>query len=296
MAASNCARQTDDLLSFSVPIRRAIHAASSYPSSVPVVLACAALAGAADGPRRAAGDARPPGHRHHHGVAITDPYRWLEDQNSPETRAWIDAQNAYTEKVLSQYGGRSALHAQIEKVMKIDSIGMPVRRGDRYFYLRRRADQNLDMLCVREKGRGNRAGGSNTLTPDGSISVVLQGGSDDGNLLAYGQRKGGADEITVTLSTSNAHPLSDNFPSARYGSLEITPDHKELLHSKYTPGVGPRAYRHWAPIPPRTRKSSATSTAPAITSAPTSRPMAATGVAGQPWLGRVKSPSSIFRT
>jgi prolyl oligopeptidase len=64
-----------------------------------VALACAALAGAADGP---------PATPTHpvidtiHGVAITDPYRWLEDQNSPETRAWIDAQNVYTQKVLSQ--------------------------------------------------------------------------------------------------------------------------------------------------------------------------------------------------
>ena len=126
----------------------------------------------------------------YHGVTITDPYRWLEDQNSPETRAWIDAQNGYTQKILSQYTGRAALRAQIEKVMKIDSIAMPLRRGDRYFYLRRRADQNLDMLCVREKGKETVLVDPNTLTPDGSISVVIQGGSEDGNLLAYGQAQG----------------------------------------------------------------------------------------------------------
>src|ERR1051326_3335262 len=58
------------------------------------------------------------------GITITDPYRWLEDQNSPETRAWIDAQNNYTQKMLSGYSGREALRTQIEKVMKTDSIGM----------------------------------------------------------------------------------------------------------------------------------------------------------------------------
>src|SRR5512142_3090695 len=117
------------------------------------VLACAASAFAAD-----AQQPKPPATPVHDaddtyfGVAVKDPYRWLEDQNSPDTRAWIDAQNAYTQKVLSGFAGRSASRAQIEKVMKIDSIGMPQHRGSRYFYLRRRADQNLDMLCVREKG------------------------------------------------------------------------------------------------------------------------------------------------
>ena len=211
-----------------------------------VVLACAALAGAADGPA-----AKPPATPVHpvtdtiHGVAITDPYRWLKDQNSPETRAWIDAQNAYTQQVLSQYGGRSALHAQIEKVMKIDSISMPARRGDRYFYLRRRADQNLDMLCVREKGKETVLVDPNTLTPDGSISVVLQGGSEDGRLLAYGQRKGGANKTTVTiLDVNTVRPLGDTFPAARYGGFEITPDHKALYYTRYTPGTGPRLPAH----------------------------------------------------
>ncbi|MBZ5511641.1 MAG: prolyl oligopeptidase family serine peptidase [Acidobacteriia bacterium] len=221
-----------------------------------VTLACAAFACAADEQA-----AKPPATPAHavtdtiQGVAITDPYRWLEDQNSPETRAWIDAQNAYTEKVLSQYAGRSALHAQIEKVMKIDSISMPARRGDRYFYLRRRADQNLDMLCVREKGRETVLVDANTLTPDGSISVVLQGGSEDGSLLAYGQRKGGADETTVAiLDVNTRRPLSDIFPAARYGGFDITPDHKALYYTKYTPGAGPRAYLHTMGADPATDK------------------------------------------
>ncbi|HET7185612.1 MAG TPA: prolyl oligopeptidase family serine peptidase [Terriglobales bacterium] len=181
----------------------------------------------------------------YHGVSITDPYRWLEDQNSPETRSWIDAENAYTQKVLSQFTGRSGLRSQIEKVLKIDSIGMPARRGDRYFYLRRRADQNLDMLCMREKGKETVLVDPNTLAPDGSISVVTMGGSEDGNLLAYGQRKGGADEVAVTLLDINSlKPLADSFPVARYGSFHVTPDHKAIYYTKYTPGVGPRAYLH----------------------------------------------------
>ncbi len=181
----------------------------------------------------------------YHGVTITDPYRWLEDQNSPETRAWIDAENGYTQKILSEYTGRAALRAQIEKVMKIDSIAMPFHLGDRYFYLRRRADQNLDMLCVRENGKETVLVDPNTLTPDGSISVVVQGGSEDGSLLAYGKRKGGADETSVTLLDVNTRkPLADEFPAARYGAFHVTPDHKAIYYTRYMPGVGPRAFVH----------------------------------------------------
>ncbi len=181
----------------------------------------------------------------YHGVTVTDAYRWLEDQNSPETRKWIDEQNAYTQKVLSSYTGREALRTQLEKVMKTDSIGMPVKRGNRYFYLRRRADQNLDMLCMRQQGKETVLVDANTLTPDGSISVVNSGGSEDGNLLAYGQRKGGADETDVTILDLNTlKPLPDRFPLARYGVFHITPDHKTIYYSKYTPGTGPRLYAH----------------------------------------------------
>ena len=179
------------------------------------------------------------------GVTIKDPYRWLEDQNSPETRTWIDRQNAYTQKVLSEYTGRAALREQIAKVMEIDSINTPIRRGDRYFYLRRRADQNLDMLCVREKEKETVLVDPNTLTPDASTSVVIEGGSEDGKLLAYGLRKGGADETTVAiLEVSSRRPLPDTFPAARYGSFDIAPDHKTMYYAKYTPGIGPRVYMH----------------------------------------------------
>src|SRR6478609_6728257 len=55
------------------------------------------------------------------GTEIIDPYRWLEDQNSPETRAWIDAQNAYSDGMLAKLPGRDALRQQVSALIKIDS-------------------------------------------------------------------------------------------------------------------------------------------------------------------------------
>jgi prolyl oligopeptidase len=60
-----------------------------------------------------------------HGVTITDPYRWLEDQNSPQTRAWIDSENQYTQSVISTLPGRDQIHQQVEKLLKVDTISPP---------------------------------------------------------------------------------------------------------------------------------------------------------------------------
>ena len=68
-----------------------------------------------------------------HGVEIVDPYRWLEDQESPETRAWIDAQNAYTDGVLDPLPGGEALTRRITELMKVDEIRTPGERSGRFF-------------------------------------------------------------------------------------------------------------------------------------------------------------------
>src|SRR5262245_33318414 len=68
------------------------------------------------------------------GTEIVDPYRWLEDQNSPETRAWIDAQNAYTDSLIGKIAARDALRQQVGALIKIDNMTAPVVRGNRYFF------------------------------------------------------------------------------------------------------------------------------------------------------------------
>src|SRR4029077_11327858 len=103
-----------------------------------------ALAAAATGPKDpsdgASGVAAPPKSAVNavketvQGTVIVDPYRWLEDQNSPETRAWIDAQNAYSDGILSKLPGREAIRQQVSALIKIDSMGAPVVMNNRYFF------------------------------------------------------------------------------------------------------------------------------------------------------------------
>src|SRR4051794_36150351 len=76
-----------------------------------------------------------------HGVTVEDPYRWLEDQNAPETRAWIDAQNKYTMSQIGSLPSRSYLEKHLAQLLKVDATKVPVERNGRYFYLERKANQ-----------------------------------------------------------------------------------------------------------------------------------------------------------
>src|ERR1700675_2437439 len=69
-------------------------------------------------------------------TVVADPYRWLEDQESPETRAWIEAEQKCTDAALSKVAGREGISARLEQFYHRDSVEAPVERGGRYFYLK----------------------------------------------------------------------------------------------------------------------------------------------------------------
>jgi prolyl oligopeptidase len=180
-----------------------------------------------------------------HGTTVRDPYRWLEDQQGPETRAWIGEQNAHTRAVLDPLPGRAAISQRLEELLKTERFGTPVVRNGRYFFMRRLADQNLYTICLRNGLRGtdevlidpNKPGSDQT------TSVNIEDVSEDGAWLAYGTRQGGEDEVAITILDVDAHKETDRLPRARYEAFRITPDKRELYFSKRL-AEGSRIYRH----------------------------------------------------
>src|SRR2546421_801313 len=134
-----------------------------------------------------------------HGVRITDPYRWLEDQQSPETRAWIDRQNAYSDSILGPLPQKQRFAQRIEQLLNTDQMGTPVVRGGRYFFTRRGVGQDLFSIYMRESANGpdvlliDPAPMSEKHTTNVGLSDV----SNDGKMLAYYVRQGGADETEI---------------------------------------------------------------------------------------------------
>ncbi len=171
-----------------------------------------------------------------HGVEVRDPYRWLEDQESPATRAWIDAQNAYTDTVLGALPGRGRLRGLAAAVLERDVWGLPSERGGRYFFSRRGADQNLAVVYVREglDGADRVLIDPHPLSPDYTTSVALRDISDDGRLVAYSVREGGVDEVSIRLrDVDTGEDLPDVLPPARYGAVALTPDGEGFYYERY---------------------------------------------------------------
>ena len=135
------------------------------------------------------------------GVPITDPYRWLEDSKSPATRAWIASQMKYTEDYLSQVKIRPEVVKRLTELMRVESYGIPVDAGNKYFFKKRLAEENQGSIYVREglKGSDERLIDATKLSADQNTSVNIADVSKDGNLLVYDVREGGADEQSVHL-------------------------------------------------------------------------------------------------
>jgi prolyl oligopeptidase len=180
-----------------------------------------------------------------HGVSVADPYRWLEDQNSPETRAWIEVQNACTQSALKTLPGNEAIAKRLTELIKVDTFLLPSERGGRYFYSKRAADQDLFVLYMR-RGTGPEEVlvDPASLSADHTTSVSFHGLSEDGKLVAYGVRKGGEDEVSVYLIDTDARKeLPDTLPRARLSDASFKSDNSGFYYSKMT-DAGMRVYYH----------------------------------------------------
>jgi prolyl oligopeptidase len=180
-----------------------------------------------------------------HGVEIVDPYRWLEDQESPETRAWIDAQNRFTDSIVKPLPGRNALEKQLSGLLKVSSFSLPQERGGRYFFTMRLPDQDQAVLYYRQGANGANQvlvdpleGGDHTTT------VNLLSATLDGKLIAYAIRKGGKDEVTPHLMDVDSRKLlPDAFPETRYFGFFVLPDRSGVYYSKIV-GERNRVFYH----------------------------------------------------
>ncbi len=187
------------------------------------------------------------------GHRITDPYRWLEDQRSADTRAWIDRQEKYARALLDPIRQRVAIEKRIRDLLDYDSVSMPLARGGRYFYLRRKKGEQLYKICVRHSLHGNDEVLVDPvpLSPDLSASVRIEGVSHDGKLLAYSIQHGGEDASNVRiLDAEQRRDLPDVLPTNYYGRIYFTRDGRGFFYSRYGT-EGPRIFYHQLGTEPR---------------------------------------------
>ncbi len=131
----------------------------------------------------------------YHGTPVADPYRWLEDPDSPETRAWIDAENALTFGYLEGIPVRDALRERLTRLWDYERYGTPYLQGGRYFYGKNDGLQPQGVLYVAESldAAPRVLLDPNTLSSDGTVALAGYSVSEDGQYLAYGLATAGSD-------------------------------------------------------------------------------------------------------
>jgi len=172
-----------------------------------------------------------------HGVAVPDPYRWLEDGESEETRAWVTAQNAYAERIVGNPPVRAWLARRLAELSEPHDVGSPRRAGDyEYFTLRRAGEEVAAVYRRRAPARGDRtpidpAGEyEKVLDPlqwsaDGTTSLSILSFSPENRLLLYSVRDGGPDEISVRVrDLTTMQDLPDSLPAELYSSVQFSSD------------------------------------------------------------------------
>jgi prolyl oligopeptidase len=171
------------------------------------------------------------------GTKIVDNYRWLEDAKSPETRAWIDQENEYTQKYLSQVKMLPEIRQGLTALERVDEYSLPALHGGMYFFEKRLADENQASIYMRRgwTGEDERLVDATKLSSDQNTSVRIRDISENGSMLVYGIQQGGADEESIHfLRVQDRSELTDTLPSARYFTVSLTPDNKGVYYSLFT--------------------------------------------------------------
>ncbi len=159
---------------------------------------------------------------HYFGVAVPDPYRWLEDDYSEETANWVKAQNEVTNKFLSQIPYREKMKQHLKDIMNYPKEGAPWKKGDRYFFYRNDGLQNQSVLYYKNSldGKAVELLDPNKLSNDGTVALSTLGISDDGNYLGYAISRNGSDwqEIYVKNITTG-EVLSDHLVWVKFSGI-----------------------------------------------------------------------------
>ncbi len=131
----------------------------------------------------------------YHGVEVADPYRWLEDDNAPQTEAWVEAQNMVAFGYLDAIPERDAIRERLTRLWNFERYGAPFKMGGRYFFSRNDGLQNQSVLYVTRSldAEPRVLLDPNRLSEDGTVALRSYSVSDDGRFLAYGLSTGGSD-------------------------------------------------------------------------------------------------------
>jgi prolyl oligopeptidase len=171
-----------------------------------------------------------------HGVPIADPYRWLEEIDSADTRAWIEAQNRITSEYLGRIPARDPIRQRLTELWNYERWGVPAKRGGRYFYTRNDGlqDQSVLYWTASLDAEPWILLDPNVLSEDGTIALTDYAVSDDGRLLAYGLSTSGSDwQEWYVREVDTGRDREDHLRWVKFSGASWAPDASGFFYSRY---------------------------------------------------------------
>ena len=179
----------------------------------------------------------------YHGIEVADPYRWLEDPNSDETAAWVEAQNKVTFGYLNELPGRDRLNARLTELWNYERYGLPFKQGDRttdqparYFYSKNDGLQNQSVLYTLPSldAEPTVLLDPNTLSEDGTVALSGIAISENAQYLAYGLSTAGSDWMEWKVrDIATGEDTDDHVQWVKFSGASWTHDHKGFFYSRY---------------------------------------------------------------
>jgi prolyl oligopeptidase len=173
-----------------------------------------------------------------HGITVSDSYRWLEDTESAETQTWLDKQNEYTRSILDNLPKRKELSQEFEKLFREETIGFPRPRNGYYFFIKRKAEEDLSVLYVKKglDGEAKILVNPNEISKEKGFIVNLSGYSvsKDASLITYGLSEAANDKAsTYVMDVETGKNLPDIIPGDFYpGNGAWTIDNKGFYYTR----------------------------------------------------------------
>lgn len=174
------------------------------------------------------------------GAKVPDPYRWLEQPDSPETRQWVEAENKVTQRFIDPKA-RAAFRGRLEKLLDYPRVGAPRREGPRYVVGRNSGLQPQSVVYTKETlgGPEKVLFDPNTFSADGTVALAGTDFTQDGSLVAYGISVGGSDEKTVKIrDAATGADQPDELDKMRFAGLAWDPAKRGLWYNQYPNGEG----------------------------------------------------------
>lgn len=170
------------------------------------------------------------------GNKVADPYRWLEELDSPDTKAWVAAQNALTDSIVDRFPERAVIKQRLTELWNYPRQGLPFKEANWYFYTKNNGLQDQSPLFVTDglNEPERLLLDPNTLSTDGTVALAITSPSPDGKWLGYGLATGGSDWRELRLrDVATGQDAADVVRWAKFTNLSWTDDAKGFFYSRY---------------------------------------------------------------